>query len=245
MTSKLIVALDTTLTQRACEWAKAVAAHAVALKIGLEFFHARNFIGAALVADASGGLPILLDLKLHDTPETVSRVLRNLLVQAATLPKPPKLWGVTVHGFGGPQMIIAARKVLNEHGGDVRLLVVTMLSTMDLTSLNAVGLTHGRARQATIMGQTAMNAGAHGLICGGADLNQLNRTVPPKTPLIVPGVRLPGHAAGGHSFAITPREAVRLGASHIVVGRPITDAADPAKAAAEYAADAEVVEKVE
>lgn len=226
MTAGLIAALDTTDPQKALGWARAVGPHSGMIKLGLEFFLANGANGAALIND----LPLFLDLKLHDIPNTVAGAVR------AILPVRPAM--LTLHAAGGAAMIAAARQAA-ETAGDARpiLLAVTVLTSLDAEALHATGVAGGPRQQVMRLARLAIEAGADGLVCSAHEVAMLRDALGAKPVLVVPGIRPAGSDRGDQARTMTPREASEAGADWIVVGRPITQAADPAAAAAGITAE--------
>jgi orotidine-5'-phosphate decarboxylase len=218
---KLIVAIDTTDAARAASIAQAVAPHCGLFKLGLEFFTANGPAGVRAI----GGRPVFLDLKLHDIPNTVAGAVR------AVLPLGPRM--LTLHAAGGAAMIAAAREAA-ETAGPQRpmLLAVTVLTSLDAAALAATGVADAPAHQAVRLGRLAIAAGADGLVCSAHEIAGLRDALGAGVKLVVPGIRPAGSRAGDQARTMTPRAALDAGADWIVVGRPITEAADPAAAAA-------------
>jgi orotidine-5'-phosphate decarboxylase len=222
---RLIVALDTVDGGRARLWASAVAPHVGLLKLGLEFFLANGAAGFATIT----GAPIFLDLKLHDIPNTVAGGVR------AVLPLKPRM--LTIHASGGPAMIQAAHQAAASAGPDrPMILAVTVLTSLGQADLDAIGVAATASEHALRLGRLAIEAGADGLVCSPREVALLRQALGPAVKLVVPGVRPAGSAAGDQARTMTPAETVAAGADWIVVGRPITGASDPAKAAADIAA---------
>jgi len=222
---RLIVAIDTPDLARAASLARSVEAHCGLFKLGLEFFLAN---GPAGVREISGR-PIFLDLKLHDIPNTVAGGIRSIL------PLAPRM--VTLHAAGGGAMIQAAREAAEAAGTDrPMLLAVTVLTSLDAADLDATGVRDDPASQALRLARIALSAGADGLVCSPLEVAMLRRELGAAAKLVVPGIRPAGSAIGDQARTMSPEEAVKLGADWIVVGRPITDAPDPAAAAAAIAA---------
>jgi len=229
----LIVAIDTPDPARAAQLARAVAPHCGVVKLGLEFFLANGPEGVRAVTQATGGaLPIFLDLKLHDIPNTVAGAV------AAVLPLVPGM--LTLHAAGGAAMIAAARRAA-EAAGTARpmLLAVTVLTSLDATALAATGVPDAPAAQALRLGRLAVEAGADGLVCSAHEAAALRAALGSGAALVVPGIRAAGYGTDDQARTMTARQALAAGADWIVVGRPITQAADPAAAAATLAAEAE------
>jgi orotidine-5'-phosphate decarboxylase len=222
---RLIVALDTADAAQAGAWAKAVTPCAGALKVGLEFFLANGPVGVRGLSAA----PIFLDLKLHDIPNTVAGAVR------AVLPLRPRM--LTIHAAGGSAMIDAACQAA-QAGGSERpmILAVTVLTSLDQAGLTTTGIAASAAEQVLRLGRLAVEAGADGLVCSPLEVAMLRRDLGSAVKLVVPGIRPEGSASNDQARTMTPADAVAAGADWIVVGRPITEAADPATAAAAIAA---------
>lgn len=222
MTNPLFVALDTPDLARARAVAAAVAPHAGGIKLGLEFFAAN---GPAGVAQLSGsGLPLFLDLKLHDIPNTVAKAI------AALAPLEPAV--LTVHAAGGRAMLEAAKAAAP---AATRVVAVTVLTSFDVADLGETGVAGDPASQVERLAALARGAGLDGIVCSGAEVEAVAQAWPGGF-FVVPGIRPEGGAAGDQKRTVTPREAVARGASLLVVGRPVTDAPDPAAACAAIAA---------
>lgn len=224
MTSPLIVALDVPERVRAVELAVALQPYVAMVKVGLEAFVAH---GPSLVETLrSVGVDVFLDLKLHDIPRTVEAAAR----EAARLD--PRL--VTVHAAGGADMIKAARAALPETS---QVIAVTVLTSLRDADLGPIGFAHSVATTARGLGKLALAAGADGLVCSAHELAEL---APLGGCRVVPGVRPAGSASGDQARVASPAEAVRAGATWIVVGRPIIAAPDPVAAAQAIVAELRV-----
>lgn len=219
--ARLIAALDTAELPRAEALAGALAPRCGVLKVGLELFSA---IGPEAVRRIAARAPVFLDLKLHDIPNTVAGAVRSLL------PLRPAM--LTLHAAGGPAMIAAARQAA-EAAGEARpiLLAVTVLTSLDAATLAETGVSGGPVQQVLRLARLAMEAGADGLVCSPQEVARIRDALGAAPLLVVPGVRPAGSAVGDQARTATPAEAVAAGADWIVVGRPITGAADPAAAA--------------
>lgn len=221
---RLIVALDTQDPDRARAWARAAAPHAGLFKIGLEFFLANGAAGYRAIE----GRPIFLDLKLHDIPNTVAGGLR------AVLPLMPRM--VTVHAGGGAAMVQAAREAAEQAGANrPMILAVTVLTSLNDQDLSAMGVSGSAAEQVLRLAHLAVSAGADGLVCSPLEVALLRSALGGQTKLVVPGIRPPGTEAADQARVMTPQQAIAAGADWIVVGRPITGAADPGAAASAIA----------
>ncbi|CAP55272.1 orotidine-5'-phosphate decarboxylase [Gluconacetobacter diazotrophicus] len=227
--TRLIVALDTKDTAQAARWRDQTAASADAVKLGLEFTYA---CGLDAVRQVAGPRSLFLDLKLHDIPNTVASAIGSL---AATRPAM-----LTIHAMGGAAMIAAARQAVDRaFPPEARplLLAVTVLTSMDADALHGIGIADDPCRQVLRLGALAMESGADGLVCSPREIAPLRDRLGGRAVLVVPGIRPEGAAMGDQKRVMTPAEASRAGADWIVVGRPITTAADPAAAAAAVAAE--------
>jgi orotidine-5'-phosphate decarboxylase len=222
----VFVALDTTDLEKAESWAAAVAPHLAGVKVGLEFFYAHGAAGAQRVAAHA---PLFLDLKLHDIPNTVAGGLRAVLGHLQ-----PRY--INIHAGGGPAMIRAAADAVAEASPQTRLLAVTVLTSLDDGDLAAVGQQGPAAEQVLRLAHLAQANGAHGVVCSPAEVAMLRREIGPDFDLVVPGIRPAGAAAQDQKRVMTPADALAAGATALVIGRPITGAADPAEAARTIAA---------
>ncbi len=225
--ARIIAALDLPDQAQAEAMAAALAAEVGLLKVGLELFGRGGPAGMGRIASQA---PVFLDLKLHDIPNTVGSAV------AALLPCAPAM--LTIHAAGGPAMVAAAREAA-ERAGPARpmILAVTVLTSMDDATLGAIGVHGGMAAQVLRLARLALAAGADGLVCSPLEVAPLRQALGTEPYLVVPGVRPAGSASGDQSRIATPREAVEAGADWIVLGRPITRAADPVAAARAIAAE--------
>jgi len=220
---RICVALDFPSWREAEPFARTVAPGVGILKVGLEMFAAEG--PAAVRAAAALGRPVFLDLKLHDIPNTVEGAARSAAASGASL--------LTVHASGGPAMVAAAVKGA---GGKLRVLAVTVLTSLDAAALRAVGLDGPPEAAVVRLARLAVDAGAGGLVCSPHEVRAVRAAVGPGPLLVVPGVRPAGAAKGDQARVATPAEAVAAGADVIVLGRPLRDAPDPLAAAREIAA---------
>ncbi|MCA1827998.1 MAG: orotidine-5'-phosphate decarboxylase [Myxococcales bacterium] len=202
----ICAALDLPDPVSAAQLASRLAGHVGLFKIGLELFVAHG--RAAVEPIRKFGLPIFLDLKLHDIPATVEGAARGVAQLGVQY--------VTVHASGGTEMIRAAKRALP----GVNVLAVTVLTSLEPADGEVLRLA-----------RLSIDAGADGVVCAPGDVAPLRKELGPKPLVVVPGIRPAGSAAGDQRRTGTPREAIRAGASLLVVGRPLRDAPDPAAAA--------------
>ncbi|MGZ6142801.1 MAG: orotidine-5'-phosphate decarboxylase [Myxococcales bacterium] len=210
--NRICAALDLPDPESAAKLAARLKGHVGLFKIGLELFVAHG--PAAVEAIRPFGLPIFLDLKLHDIPATVEGAARGVARLGVQY--------VTVHASGGAEMIRAARRALPH----TKLLAVTVLTSLEAAEGEVLRLA-----------RLAIEAGADGIVCAPTDVALLRRELGPAPLIVVPGIRPAGAARGDQRRTGTPGEAVRAGASILVVGRPLRDAPDPAAAADSIAAE--------
>ena len=218
----IFCALDTTDVGQALAWARAIKPYVGGLKIGLEFFNANGPQGVAKVVEV--GLPVFADLKLHDIPNTVAGGIRAVLPLGISI--------VNVHAAGGEAMLRAAADAATTAVAKrPKVIGVTMLTSLDQSDLTATGVTGTPTEHVTRLAKLAKSAGLDGVVCSAHEIAPLRQALGPDFMLIVPGIRPAGAAVGDQKRVMTPREAVQLGATILVIGRPITAATDPAAAA--------------
>jgi orotidine-5'-phosphate decarboxylase len=217
---RLIVALDVATAQAAlelvsrlenCHW----------FKVGMELFTAA---GPDLVTElVARGHSVFLDLKYHDIPNTVAGAVRSAAGLGVRM--------MTLHGLGGPAMLTAAKTALEGRADPPQLLAVTVLTSMDAQQLEAIGLKVKPAEEVERLARIGLAAGIRGFVCSPEEVAALRLLGGPEAVLVIPGIRPAGATIGDQKRVATPAEALRLGASYLVVGRPITQASDPSEAA--------------
>jgi orotidine-5'-phosphate decarboxylase len=219
----IAVALDAPDLETAARWAALVGPHVSTLKIGLELYLRYGPDAVASVHGASG-VEIFLDLKLHDIPATVAAAARAVARLRPSL--------LTVHAACGPAAIRAAADAAPE----TRIVAVTVLTSLQEADLGRIGLAGPVDSAVRRLAVLAVENGARGLVCSPQEVAAVRAEVGDDTLLITPGVRPAGAAVNDQARVATPEEALRAGADLLVIGRPITGAADPGAAAAAIAA---------
>jgi orotidine-5'-phosphate decarboxylase len=220
---KLVVALDVPTGGEALAMAKLLQGRVGMLKVGLELFCAE---GPGLIRQLQALAPVFLDLKLHDIPNTVRRALEALL------PLDPSI--INIHTQGGPAMMEAAAEAVRAHrqrGGSTRLLGVTVLTSLDREALARLGLTAEPGDMALHLARLAKDCGCDGVVCSAQEAAAVRDACGPEFHRLTPGIRPRGEAVQDQARVVTPAQALRGGSTWLVVGRPITRAADPARAA--------------
>jgi orotidine-5'-phosphate decarboxylase len=223
---RLIVALDFPSADAAMDLVDQLQGVCRWFKVGMELYYASG----NLVIDQlrARGFEVFLDLKLHDIPNTVAGAVRSVAGTGASL--------LTIHAGGGEKMMHAAAQAANRPGAP-KLLAVTVLTSMDAIQLSAVGISDPASSQVLRLARLARSAGIGGLVCSAEEVATVREVMGPDSLLVIPGIRPAGADLGDQSRVATPAEAISGGASMLVVGRPITQASDPAKAAAAILAE--------
>ena len=222
MSSPIFVAIDTPDLERAQAIAARVRGHVGGLKLGLEFFSANGRQGIRAMADL--GLPIFLDLKLHDIPNTVGKAVQALR------PLDPAI--LTVHAAGGRAMMEDAKAAAP---AGTKVVAVTVLTSLDRDDLRSTGVADDAHAQVERLTALAREAGLDGVVCSGQEVGAAKR-IWPGGFFVVPGIRPNNGLTGDQKRVMTPRGALDAGASVLVIGRPITEAPDPDQAAREIGA---------
>jgi orotidine-5'-phosphate decarboxylase len=217
---RLIVALDVPTAAAALDLVSRLEGTCTWFKVGLELFVAAG--PAVLEPILKSGHSVFLDLKFHDIPNTVAGAVRSAAGLGARL--------LTIHASGGPAMMTAAREALAGLTSPPELLAVTMLTSMDSAQVGAIGLERSPSQQVELLARMGLEAGIRGFVCSPQEVARLRALTGPNGVLVVPGIRPAGAASGDQKRIATPAEAVTAGASYLVVGRPISHAADPVAA---------------
>ncbi|KHS46589.1 orotidine-5'-phosphate decarboxylase [Novosphingobium subterraneum] len=217
MSNPIYLALDLPRLDAAIALAKKVKGHVGGLKLGLEFFCAHGHHGVHEVAKV--GLPIFLDLKLHDIPNTVAGAMQSIHVLEPAI--------VTIHAGGGRAMMEDAKAAAGEH---TKVVAVTVLTSLDDSDMAAMGVGGSAHDQALRLADLAQEAGLDGIVCSGHEVGAIHKRWK-NGYFVVPGLRPADGKLGDQKRAVTPRAARDAGASVLVIGRPISRAEDPVAAA--------------
>ena len=218
---RLIVALDVPDAASASRIVSQLEGNCRWFKVGLELFVAAG--PAVLEPLVKRGHSVFLDLKFHDIPNTVAAAVRSAARLGVRM--------VNVHAAGGPAMLAAAKAALDGVKDPPELLAVTMLTSMDSAQMSATGLDRSPAAQVELLARMSLEAGIRGFVCSAQEVASLRALTGSEGVLVTPGIRPAGSDIGDQKRIATPAEAIRQGASYLVVGRPITQAPDPAEAA--------------
>ena len=218
---RLIIALDVPSAAQARELAAQLRGTCRWVKVGLELYLAA---GTAMVEELTAqGFSVFLDLKFHDIPNTIAGAVRSAASMGASL--------LTIHAAGGPAMLRAAVEAAAATKYAPQLLAVTVLTSMDQAQLAAIGIDCTAADQVLRLARMAIDSEIRGLVCSPEEVRLLRQNLGTEPRLVVPGIRPAGAAVGDQKRIATPADAIRAGASQLVVGRPITQAANPVEAA--------------
>lgn len=216
---KVIVALDYDNQADALAFVDRIDPMSCRLKVGKEMF---TLFGPDFVRELhKRGFSVFLDLKFHDIPNTCSKAVRA----AAEL----GVWMVNVHASGGERMMTASREILEPYGADRPLLIgVTVLTSMEQSDLAGIGLDIAPNEQVVRLATLTKNAGLDGVVCSAQEASMLKAKLGKEFKLVTPGIRPAGSDAGDQRRIMTPAEAMAAGSDYLVIGRPITQAQDPA-----------------
>jgi orotidine-5'-phosphate decarboxylase len=220
---RLIVALDVPDTASAMHLIAQLDQTCSWFKVGLELFIAAG--PSILEPIIARGHNVFLDLKLHDIPNTVAGAVHSAAALGVRM--------LTLHAGGGPAMLSAARDAVAGHSNPPELLAVTVLTSMDAGQLHATGVGRLPSSQVELLAKMGLEAGIRGFVCSPQEVASLRQLTGPSGVLVIPGIRPAGSAIGDQKRIAGPAEALRSGASYLVIGRPITQAPQPAEAATE------------
>ncbi|QWT16968.1 orotidine-5'-phosphate decarboxylase [Collinsella sp. zg1085] len=218
----IMVALDTDAS-RALELAHMLSGQARWVKVGMTLFYAE---GPRIITSLKQlGYQVFLDLKLHDIPHQIEGALVSAASTGANL--------ITVHGLGGKAMLEAAArgaKRARSLNHPVQVIAVTVLTSMDASELGSIGIADSEQTEALRLAELARNAGLHGVVCSAHEAHAMRTLLGPDALVVTPGIRPAGTDTADQRRVATATEAIKAGASHLVVGRPITNAQNPCQA---------------
>lgn len=216
---KVIVALDYDNQADALAFVDRIDPSSCRLKVGKEMF---TLFGPDFVKELhKRGFSVFLDLKFHDIPNTCSKAVRAAAEMG--------VWMVNVHASGGERMMTASREILEPYGKDRPLLIgVTVLTSMEQSDLAGIGLNIAPQEQVIRLANLTKNSGLDGVVCSAQEASMLKSELGKAFKLVTPGIRPAGAAVGDQKRIMTPVDAIAAGSDYLVIGRPITQAADPA-----------------
>lgn len=228
--TKIYCAIDTPDLNAATELARQVSSAGCGVKLGLEFFSNNGPSGVASILKSCPDAKIFLDMKYHDIPNTVAGALRG----AARL----GVAYVNCHASGGAEMMKMGLDALADESAKLGLetpkfLAVTVLTSIDQNTLASVGQVGAPSEQVVRLATLTKESGLAGIVCSGHEITLVRNALGRDFVLMVPGIRPAGSDVGDQKRVMTPKEALDAGATHLVIGRPITGAKDPAQAAAD------------
>lgn len=231
--NRIICAIDTNNLDDAVALADSLKGTVGALKLGLEFFTSHGSEGVRKVANL--GMPVFLDLKFHDIPNTVAGAIRSAIENM-------DIFMMTVHTSGGSAMMKSAITIAEETSwelGKKRPLIVgvTSLTSMDSQDLQDIGIITPITDHILRLAQLAKNSGLDGVVCPSFEIEYIRKQCGDNFKLVVPGIRPEGSKTDDQKRFTTPKEAIDLGADYIVIGRPITTAEDPVASAQQICQD--------
>lgn len=217
---KVVIALDYADKQQALDFIKQLDPASCRLKIGKEMF---TYFGPEFVKEiVAQGFDVFLDLKFYDIPNTVAKAVKA----AADL----GVWMINVHASGGRRMMEAAKEILASYGDKAPLLIgVTLLTSMDQSDLAELGIELTPAQQVKRLALLTKSSGLDGVVCSSHEAAELKALLGEEFKLITPGIRPEGCDAGDQRRIKTPKQAVDAGSDYLVIGRPITQATNPAQ----------------
>lgn len=226
---RLIVALDVPSAAHARQVVQTLGGTITTFKIGKQLFTAE---GPGIVRElVSSGRKVFLDLKFHDIPNTVAAAVSSAAALGVNM--------LTVHTSGGSKMLKAAVEAASQSTAKPMILAVTVLTSMVEADLQEIGVSGSVLSQVLRLGALARSAGCNGLIASAHEARELRRELGDGFEIITPGVRPAGTVKGDQARVLTPAEAIEAGATRLVVGRPITEAPNPAEAAKQILAEIE------
>lgn len=215
--SKVIVALDYDNQNAAMNLVEQLDPTQCRVKVGKELFTAAGPELVKVLVDR--GFDVFLDLKFHDIPNTAAKAV----CAAAAL----GVWMTNVHASGGSRMMRAAKQALEQQGSSMLLIGVTVLTSMDEADLQEIGIQRSPSEQVLHLASLAQNCGLDGVVCSAREASALKAALGADFQLVTPGIRLPDSAADDQRRIVSPGDAIALGSDYLVIGRPVTQSANP------------------
>jgi len=219
----IIVAIDKNSETEAYELSKELRDHIGAIKLGLEYFD--TFGPEGIIKIQNLDIPIFLDLKIHDIPQTVKKTIDTI----SSL-KPAIL---NIHALGGKKMMEYALDAVSKSSPETYLIAVTILTSLDNDDLRMMGIDISTKKIVSNLAKLAKEIGLSGVVCSSEEIKMVRESCGNNFKIIVPGIRPEGSNKNDQKRVMTPKEAIILGADHLVIGRPITESKDPKNTAIE------------
>ena len=219
----IIVAIDKNSETEAYELSKELRGHIGAIKLGLEYFD--TFGPEGIIKIQNLDIPIFLDLKIHDIPQTVKKTINTI----SSL-KPAIL---NIHALGGKKMMEYALDAVSKSSPETYLIAVTILTSLDNDDLRMMGIDISTKKIVSNLAKLAKEIGLSGVVCSSEEIKMVRESCGNNFKIIVPGIRPEGSNKNDQKRVMTPKEAIILGADHLVIGRPITESKDPKNTAIE------------
>lgn len=216
---KIYCAVDTDDKAKAIATARSLGG-LCGIKLGLTFFNKHGSAGVREVMHESGAASLFLDLKCHDIPAQIGGAIKSLADLSPDY--------LTIHASGGAEMMKAAKQSADKH---TKILGVTVLTSLNADMLQAVGQGHDTAAQVARLANLAQESGLDGVVCSSHEIDIIRKECGKDFVLMVPGIRPAGASLHDQQRVMTPQQAMEKGASHLVIGRPITESDDPSAAA--------------
>ena len=213
----IIVAIDKNSETEAYELSKELRGHIGAVKLGLEYFNTYGPEGIIKIKNLD--IPIFLDLKIHDIPQTVKKTIDTLSSLRPAI--------LNVHALGGNKMMEYALKAISQSSPETHLIAVTILTSLDNDDLSMMGVDISTKNLVSNLAKLTRESGLSGVVCSSEEIKIVRKSCGKNFKIIVPGIRPEGFSNNDQKRVMTPKEAIILGADHLVIGRPITESKDP------------------
>ena len=213
----IIVAIDKNSETEAYELSKELRGHIGAVKLGLEYFNTYGPEGIIKIKNLD--IPIFLDLKIHDIPQTVKKTIDTLSSLRPAI--------LNVHALGGKKMMEYALEAISQSSPETHLIAVTILTSLDNDDLCMMGVDISTKNLVSNLAKLTKESGLSGVVCSSEEIKIVRKSCGKNFKIIVPGIRPEGFSNNDQKRVMTPKEAIILGADHLVIGRPITESKDP------------------